>query len=271
MQRMLGFAPWNVPIRNLSKVLSEYDEDKFGHSLCKYRSWSRTKAGLEGDPIDFRLNRLKRNHQDIIITKDGLCSMTAEENVRYRDDMLYRWVEKFIGNCPSVVELGCGYAQNLYLLWSKYKDRKFLGGELCANAIELANALLKKCKMITVKYFNFYDPRTYDIILSMQPPILLFTHFALEQLPSAKCFVETISNYRDRIKSVIHFEPVVELYGDSILGLLQRKYTEINDYNRDLYACLQKTAGIEIIEIGEKFGGMYHPTVPICWQFEERR
>jgi hypothetical protein len=86
------------------------------------------------------------------------------------------------------------------------------------------------------QHFNFNDPRTLEFVPRGS---LVFTAHAIEQIPLLQEeFVEALC--RRGPKWVVHFEPC---YADhamgSLLGLMRRRYAEINDYNRNLVDLLR--------------------------------
>jgi hypothetical protein len=82
--------------------------------------------------------------------------------------------------------------------------------------------------------FNFYEPRSFEFLAELPPPIVLFTSHAVEQLPSSAPLLCALGRYRRQLYRVVHFEPIYERQDRSLIGLLRRRYCELNDYNRDL-------------------------------------
>jgi hypothetical protein len=98
---------------------------------------------------------------------------------------------------------------------------------------------------------------------------VVFTSHALEQLPSAAHMLDVIKSYQRDVTTVFHFEPVYEMYDDSLLGLMRRRYTQVNDYNQDLLSLLQNRPDIRIVRLEPNVFGLnpFNPTTIIQWEF----
>ena len=111
----------------------------------------------------------------------------------------------------------------------------------------------------------------YKILADVQGKVTVFTAFAIEQLPVAASFFDTIWRYRDKINAVFHFEPVYELFGENtLLGLMRRRYVEVNDYNRDLFSQLQqRSEKIRIVRNEANVLGInpLNPLSVLHWEF----
>jgi len=167
-----------------------------------------------------------------------------------------------------VLELGCGYGYNLGVLREAEPDHLFIGGDYSQNAVSLARKLFRDHPEVTVSPFNFYD-ETWSIFDAVEERALVFTNHAIEQLPSVKSVLSTFNKYREKIACVIHLEPVFEFNDpNTTLGLMRQSYTLINDYNKDLFTCLEGM-GVKILKVEKDLFGPnpLNPTSLIVWQF----
>ena len=101
-------------------------------------------------------------------------------------------------------------------------------------------------------------------------PVVVITSQALEQVPQSARVVETLSKYRNKIDRVIHLEPAYALYDDgSLLGLMRRRYIEINDYNRDLVSTLKDRRDVKIMQLEPNIVGwnQFNSLALIEWRF----
>lgn len=173
-------------------------------------------------------------------------------------------VSEAVDGCRSVVELGCGCGLNLWHLKQAFSDLEFAGGDFSGNAVTIARRFGQNALE-----FNFYDESTYSFIGRCPQPVAIFTCHALEQLPTAEPFVKNLSAYRQCIKAVVHYEPVRDLHGEDLLGMMRARYTEINDYNRDLLAILRSSAEVKIdrVEYDVLGGNPLNPSSVIQWHF----
>jgi hypothetical protein len=130
-----------------------------------------------------------------------------------------------------------------------FSQLPLLWGEYARNACELALRLWRHTPNIEVGYFNFYDPLTYDVLERFEPPIVVFTAHAIEQLPRSTMVFDSLFRYRKKIQVVFHFEPLYQVYDETLLGLMRRRYVEVNDYNRDRLSELQSRPYIRIVHL----------------------
>jgi len=262
--RLLGLEPWTVPQRTLEKVEREYNLTKYAQCLQFYRSTSpppnlEALVRWEGDPAGSLCLSLGNE----------LFETTLQVAREQAFDLLASTLRPVLAECRTVIECGCGYGYNLWRLSQSFPELTFLGGEYSGNAVELAQALYRQSPQIRVTRFNFYDPATYEFIEAVKEPMVVFTCHALEQTPSAAAFIDALAAGRRHIRHVFHFEPVVELHDDSLLGLMRRGYAKANDYNMDLLSALRARPWVRILQTrADVFGANpLNPTSVIHWQF----
>lgn len=266
--RLLGPDAWKQVTRDREKVAAEYDRDKYARCLAFFDS-THPSPSIE----DVRGAEFKGDveHPTCASMGDELFLVPFMEAYDMYYDLVAGNVLPLIEEGTTVVELGCGYGYNLAMLQKRAKvSAVFRGGEYSQNAVALASKLFAgQEKEIAVERFDFYDP-SYAILDSIQGPIVLFTAGAIEQIPDIANFFSVLPRYKDKIKAVIHCEPVFELQGDDLLGLLRKKYLDVNDYNRNLLSELESRAGtIEIVRQERNVFGFnaLNPASVIEWRF----
>ncbi len=92
----------------------------------------------------------------------------------------------------------------------------------------------------------------------------------LNKCPKAPVWLKHFPNIATRLIRVFHLEPAYALYDDgSLLGLMRRRYIEINDYNRDLVSTLQGRKDIEILRLEPNTVGWnpFNSLALIEWRF----
>lgn len=257
--RLLGLSSWEIQDRTEEKVDSEYDKDKYAKCLAYY---VKATAPVTIKAIR-RLEYGSGSHRCISFKGDLLLLTADEVQSIYDRLLLYDTMRKEIEQSATIIELGCGYGYNLQMLEQPFQNKQFLGGEFSSNAVKLAAKLFTN-----VAKFNFYDS-AYELIENAQPPITVFTSHAIEQLPKSAPFFQGLWPHRNKIKSVFHFEPVYELYDSTLLGLMRRRYAEVNDYNRDLLPELQQR-NIQITRLEANVFGLnpLNPTSIIQWEYK---
>jgi len=266
--RLLGLAPWTIPSRTIEKVDQEYDRDKYAQCLDYFTSAGENITPEEVKQFEFGLGPADR--VCISIGNDLHEVSLSEARARYYQlflDTMRTEVEK----CKTVIELGAGYGFNLWMLQQHFGNCRFWGGEYSRNAIQLAARLYQNNPKITVEYFNFYDPSTYAVLAEAERPIVVFTAHAIEQLPCSSLVFDTLFRYHENIQAVFHFEPVYQLHDETLLGLMRRRYAEVNDYNRDLLCELQSRSCIRVVRLQADVLGLnpLNPTSIIQWVFAQ--
>jgi hypothetical protein len=267
--RLLGFAPWSVPSRTIDKIDQEYDNDKYLKCL---RHWEELGPTATFEQLkDFELG-MGTAERVCFSDKDGLKITSLADAWSQYCQLLVDRLGPDTARAATVVELGAGYGYNGYLLSRESANMRFLGGDYSPNAVVLAARLFERHRLGNHREveFNFYEPATYDRLLDLaEPPVLVFTAGAVEQVPAAGVIIDNLRRHRERIAAVLHFEPAYELHDDSLLGLMRRRYAEVNDYNRDLLSVLRSRPDIHITHALPDVFGLppLNPISIIRWEF----
>lgn len=264
--RLLGLTPWETPERTLAKVAAEYDGEKYAACL-RFLEESDERPAIEtlrgfdiGDP-----------EQIICVSHHSRLWEMSQHDARERyARIVTQALQDVMNTAATVIELGCGYGYNMWRLRHDYPDHRFVGGEYSINAIELARRLFTDVTDVHVTNFNYYDAH-YDVLAeaSGDGPMIVFTSHSVEQLPSAAVVIDGLREYRSAIEAVFHFEPILGLAEDDLLGLLRRRYCVANDYNRDLLELLKRCADVEVVRTEHDVLGInpLNPTSVIAWRF----
>lgn len=269
--RLLGLTPFAVPSRTIEKIDQEYDKDKYAQCLDYCRRMDGNITHHDVRQFEYRFS-LTSDPQICISYGNDLYAVSQQEAVDKYDQLLLEKMGGRVEKCKTVVELGTGYGYNLWMLQQQFGGATYLGGDYSHNAVEAASNLSARTRerdQIKVHQFNFYDQQTYGFLETAEPPVLLFTSFAIEQCPSAKLILDALELYREKIEAVFHFEPVYELHDETLLGLMRRRYVELNDYNRDLLSELKRRSGIRLLDAQADVYGLnpFNPTSIIEWEF----
>lgn len=265
--RIMGAAPWRVPRRTRERVEQEYDGEKYAACLryAREQGEALTVDGIKrfesGAPLETAT---------CISIGDALFRTTLGDGRDRYVELIRERVGVRAERCRTIVELGAGYGYNLWRLSRHVEGHTLVGGELSAAAVELADLLYRDMPRITVRRFDFFDMDAYRLLAEAEPPILVYTAHAIEQLPRCGSVIEGLRAYRDRIAGVLHFEPLPPEPADtSMLAMLRRRYVELNDYNTDLMAELEAGAGIRISDVERDVMGInpLNPTSFVAWEF----
>ncbi|MFH1422050.1 MAG: hypothetical protein ABIH42_04990 [Planctomycetota bacterium] len=265
--RLLKQLPWSVPERTIEKIDIEYDKNKYKKLLEDYIATDSKKTPDE--VIDYAFSSAAEQKL-CILRRGSLYEVSLRDAQTEYYELLAEVLSEHLRKCNSVVELGAGCGYNLWFLRKRFPDKNYMGGEYSQNAVKLSSLIYKNESNIAVKYFNFYEKETYRILESLKPPVLVFTCHAVEQLPSAAMVPDMLADYREQIEDVLHFEPAYELHNNTLLGLMQRRYAEVNDYNRDLISQLKSRSFVQIIKTDTDVFGFnpMNPTSIIHWKFK---
>jgi hypothetical protein len=262
--RIMGLDGWKVPVRNIDKIESEYNQDKYKKIL----EWVEKQTGeislAQAQCALIDMVGLTPEKQICMSRRQELLlSTVADGFTKFFRELALQLAPAFEG-CRSVVELGSGVGFNLWYLKREFPRLEFAGADFSENAVKVAHRFRQN-----VVQFNFYEPNSYLFLKQLPAPITVFTCEALEQLPSAAAFLNNLVLYRSEIKAVVNFEPATELHGKDMLGLLRSRYTEINDYNRDLLSVLRSSSLVEFDRTEYDVIGVnpLNPSSVIAWHF----
>lgn len=263
--RLLGLDRFQVPKRDVDKIEAEYNRDKWLKCLEAFRDSRGTM-----DARALRLFGYGGNARQLRagVHRGRLVTATVEALLDAYDEMLADAMAASIAGSRTVVELGASFGQIMWGLAQRFPDRAYRGGEYSENAVALAKELYAKGPDIAVGRLDFYDD-AYEVLERAEGPVTVFTSQAIEQIPSAAHIIDVLAKYRDKIVSVFHLEPSYELYDDSLLGLMRRRYIEINDYNRDLVGALQGRGDVRILRLEPEVIGWnpFNALALVQWTF----
>jgi len=259
---LLGVKAFPVKHRTKDEVLREYDREKWGKVLELLKSQSDVEYA------DF-LNRQGVDPEKHIAFSVGkeLFSSPARCVFQSYEELLF---DKLQPHAPKLlVELGSGLGDKLLNLAAKLKVKTALGGEFTSAGLECAKILSERKKQpATFWRFDYNDPATLDHV---PPGALVYTSHSIEQIPIlSEAFLEGLIARSP--ETVIHFEPSFGDHQESILlGLMRKRYTELNDYNRNLVELLysfESKGKLQIVRHEKEIFGAnpFNPTSVISWK-----
>jgi hypothetical protein len=243
--RLLGLSDFENVLRDRAKIESEYSKDKWQKCFDSFEASGRkmNAADLRREYYDLNSAKLRAG----VVDGKIVAANNAEIMERY-DIKLTSAVAESVSDCSTIIELGCGFGHILWMLRDAFPGKTYRGGDYAESAVSLAQKLFHNTPDISVQKFDFYAER-YDIIEKAKGQVVVYTSQALEQIPRSASVVETLAKYKDKIARVVHIEPAFALYDTSLLGLMRRRYIEINDYNRDLVSTLKNRRDVEVLRL----------------------
>ena len=251
--------------RDESAVKAEYDGDKYRALLDILSAEDRG----ETDPFRLRMAEFRHdpNAAWCFSIGEALYRAPLREVQLGFDRLLVEEVLDAARHCPTVVELGCGYGYNLWIVARQDSSKHYLGGDLAPTAIEIGRRLFGEHGP-RVQPFNFYEDAG-DLLDEAEGPILVFTCHSIEQLPGAGHAIDELARHVDKIAGVLHFEPLFGSFGRSLLGRLRAAHAEALDYNRDLLGVLEGRHDVHVATCETNVVGInpLNPSSIVRWHF----
>lgn len=266
--RLLGLQEAPSAKRTIEKIDREYDKDKYARCLEYASTLSPRNPDIE------KVRRFEQgagNKLLCVARRNELFAIPGRDAIEHYEQILLKTMAPMIRRVSIVAELGCGYGYHLWRLSRHFPGKRFIGGDYSGNAVRLAALLFQHSPNIEVSRLDLYSPK-YELLerLAGPEPMLIYTVHAVEQLQSASPFLDALSPHRRQIRAVFNFEAANELYDDSLLGLMRRRYAQVNDYNRDLLSRLKERKDISIVRFDQDVFGA-NPLYPISiiqWRFK---
>jgi hypothetical protein len=264
--RLLGLVPWEPKIKNPAELTREFENEKWGPL------WQRVQN--EADPVT--LATVISWFEDSGIQE--FCSDGSEFVLLTAAEANQAWLELIAKElkawlpAPALVELGCGFGNVLLSMARRFgRDAgRIVGGEYTKSGVDLLEYLARQ-ENVTVLAGRCDLGAPGITSLPILPDSVIYTSYATHYIPYfTPRFVEDLCSFRPRI--VMHFEPCYEHTGvDSIIGLMRRRYIEINDYNRNLVTVLEAAEREGHIQICTQSPNLFgrNPLLPaslIAWK-----
>jgi SAM-dependent methyltransferase len=250
-RRFFGWEKFGID-RDVSQIETEYNVDRYEPLFndASLRSIEDCKAR------EFQNMGMNSDDPHFISYGEEIFRCPTRVARLLWNDLIKSTVERFATG--QVCELGCGYGYNLAQLGGTG-----YGGDYSENAVKLGRRL-----GTDLRQFNYYQHDDYQFI--REGSTVLTVH-SIEQIPSARSFVEAMSQQRDKINEVIHLEPCWLDQRSTLLGSARNKFNELIQHNNDLVSLLQQHPDIEIVHFEPDIFGI-HPlnsTIRTVWRFRK--
>jgi SAM-dependent methyltransferase len=169
------------------------------------------------------------------------------------------FLRKYLGDCNSIYEFGCGTGFNLVALAQLYPDKELYGLDFVPSSVELVNKIAEVYKWnIKGQYFDMLCP---DSNFKVDENSVFFTVGAVEQLASKfELFLQFILRCSPKI--CLHVEPTIELYDEQNLAdYLAMKFHRKRGYSEGYLTRLEELEAenkLEILKVKRTyFGSLY--------------
>lgn len=263
--RLLGEKPFIKRIKDYESVIREYDVDKWGQMLAIANTDNSFKLG-DGDKFELG------DDTDQIIWANQRLEKSSSYRSRDQYKTLLKEVLQTHHSGESIVELGAGFGSIILYIAKQevFKNSQFYAGEFTQSGVDLIKTLSKRegikitadtCDLAARKITDLNIPCNSIIYTSMAMPYI-------QNVPHHFC--QSLASFNPKL--VIHFEPCFDFFDkDTSLGLMQRRYVEMNGYNQDLFQQLQsaqdrKEIDIQFIEKNIFGENPFFPVSIIAWK-----
>ena len=186
-----------------------------------------------------------RNKQTIALYENKLCalpvSILQEKYIKQRIDVF----RKFLPLNGEIVEIGCGIGYNLFSLRLHKFENNLTGFDISKNSINSANIINDKFSL-GVKFENIGLTKNFES--SKLKGKTIFTNYVFEQLThlTNDALMKILES---EPLQVFHFEPLYELYENTLHDAARKKYIEFKDYQKTLFIELKNMERKNLIEI----------------------
>jgi hypothetical protein len=264
--RLLGLEPWESKRKIDSEILREYEDEKWGPL------WERVCASDSSISFDQLEEWVYGEPSESPCLIGGTLRLLSADESRIKQLEIVQETLSELLPASALVELGAGYGHIIMNLARNLRTSgiPLLAGEYTSSGVELLRYFAEQEKIdMIVGSCDFGKTPITD--LNIPEDALCFTSYSACYIPEYSLrFVENMLSWSP--KAVVHFEPIFEHCDTStMLGAMQQRYIEVNDYNRNLLTVLkdaEKNGLIEILfERPHLFGS--NPLLPIsivAWQ-----
>jgi hypothetical protein len=153
----------------------------------------------------------------------------------------------------ALVELGAGYGSMIIDLARRaaFQDTPVFGGELTTSGTSLI-AMIADAESVPVQAGRCDLTSAPVTTFAIPPKAVIYTSYAAQYIPRlSQSFVDSLAALEPA--AVVHIEPCYEhCEGKTLLGLMRRRYIQVNDYNTNLVTVLREQCEFGAIEIVEE-------------------
>lgn len=233
--RMLGFEGWEVRKKTSESIKREFDVEKWGKLLKEIKE-NRFAPTLD--------NVSRHVFKDIgmlpCYKDDRIVLMSAGV---YYEEYIDVVEKELLSYTPAggIVELGAGYGAVILNLAKRrpFRGCKIIAGEYVGSGRKIIG-VIAEVEDIGADIYCCDLSAEKIIDGDIAEGAIIFTSYAVHYVSVLKDqFVDSLLELKPVV--VIHFEPCYEHYdGQNLMGLMRRKYVELNDYNRNLVSILHR-------------------------------
>ncbi len=240
--------------RNPGRVKHNYDQER--------AELARQLNGVDWDAY----TGLPDDWHDFIVVNDEIRWGALREARMILLQRLVSAVREHVKPGQTVIEFGSGDGRNLLYLKRLFPDVRFVGLELSSSSVDVSNQFARKFGIEGVRFVQANVCEPLPDSLTESPVGLIFSSFALEQMP--RIFKGALTNMLSlEPHAIALFEPIPELWGDGLRARVARVRARAIDRLRHLPAVLQDLLGHDggycVVKM-ERSGIAINPHTEMC-------
>ncbi len=266
--RIVGLSDWNL---SSGKRTKKHIQKEYGQKWEKINNLINKNKNKTLEPF---LHCAFRNHFPsnllIHINEKFFYVRTNKMLWDYIYKIIAEHIDPYIPKNKTIVELGAGWGRNLFRFFSDGIADRIVGAEFTKEGVAAGRKIAEKYNVPGAFYHFDYNNPNKKLLPELKDTVV-FTHNSIEQIPCLKsAFIEFLIQAKPAV--IIHFEPVYEYRTKNTLHhLLWKRYTELNDYNRNLLTLLkemEKRKKIKIVKEEPHLLGLnaFNPGSFIIWK-----
>lgn len=259
---LLNAAAMPLKSRTTAEVFREYDREKWGKVLA-----SLQQTGKFSDADLLAEQGVDPQAEIAFARGDYFFVAPALQVMGEYEELLTDTLSEF--KAEAVIELGCGLGDKVLGVASRLGIKEVYGGEFTPSGVRCGQILSERRKLPA--HFQHFDYNDFSTLAGFPEGALIYTSHSIEQIPQLKeSFIEGVIGKKPR--AVVHLEPCYADHDASgLIGLMRKRYAEVNDYNRNLSGMIRsfENAGRLRVLRHEKniFSDTpFNPTSIIVWQ-----
>jgi len=242
--RLIGSEPCLKRYKTPEEVTREYEYEKWGPLLNKLLKERRRVTLEEVDKWIF-----DDIQPSLCGIKNRLELLSPLDAHRKYLSLVHATLKPYMP-ATALVELGAGYGRVIIALsqYSDFAGIPIIAGEYTTSGMQLLKYLAGSQNLpIEVGHCDFSSGQVFDFEIPSHS--VVFTSYATPCVPELPVdFVKALCRCKPNF--VIHFEPCYEHCDpNTLLGLMRRRYIEVNDYNTNLITLLRDQQEKGIIKI----------------------
>jgi len=228
-QRLLNCSSESSISKTMASIYDEYENDKWGE-LLKYVNSSEEPS----------IDRVRRKFfgKEVLPARwlDKYYLLRGAEYSKIQSFFLANIIKSY--ESDSIIELGGGFGSIIFeiMRFKSFQDKRFFCGELTSSG----RAIMKKISIQARCQLNVFDCDFHaDELSNIELPknSIIFTSLSICEVKGlGDDIIKKIANLKPKI--VINLEASYIDRQDTLVDIMTRKYSQLNDYNLDFHSSI---------------------------------